>query len=230
MKEILVGSMPVAYRIGDLIYAPRITPADLNGRISGEFEEQLDQALQNMRSILVQAGARLESVAHVTVYFKDVAWRPRLNTVWGRWFPDPNDRPPHKYVPIPFDGDAVTELQVYAFAGATREVLEIPGVQHQDPMSMGVVIAGHIFSSRLFAGGGVQGIEAQTDACLTNMDRLLENAGATRQAVTQVKAFVKDPVDAAYLSRQLGNVDILVTDLPGLGIRLEIIGTASRSP
>lgn len=219
-----MGSMPAAYRIGDVIYAPRITPADLNGRITGEFEEQLDQALTNMKDILGDAGATLENVAHVTVYFKDVTWRPRLNTVWERWFPDPNDRPPHKYVPIPFDGDAVTELQVYAFAGARRQVLEIPGVQHQDPMSMGVKIGGHIFSSRLFAGGGVQGIEAQTDACLTNMDRLLENAGATRQALTQVKAFVKDPADAGYLSKRVDAVDVLVTDLPGLGIRLEIIG------
>lgn len=226
MKEILTGSMPAVYRIGDLIYAPRITPADLNGRIAGEFEDQLEQALQNMKSLLAEAGARLENVAHVTVYFKDVTWRSRLNTVWERWFPDASDRPPHKYVPIPFEGDAVTEIQVYAFAGARRQVLEIPGVQHQDPMSMGVKIAGHIFSSRLFAGGGVQGIEAQTDACLTNMDRLLENGGLTRDALTQVKAFVKDPADAVFLSQQLDEIDVLVTDLPALGIRLEIMGDA----
>jgi len=226
----LAGSMPVAYRIGDLIYAPGIIPADLNGRITGDFEDQLDQALQNMKTMLREAGTTLENVAHVTVYFKDVTWRPRLNTVWERWFPDPNDRPPHKYVPIPFDGVAVTELQVYAFAGARRQVLKIPGVQHQDPMTMGVKIAGHIFSSRLFAGSGVQGIEAQTDACLTNMDRLLENGGVTRDALTQVKAFVKDPADASVLADRLKGsavaLDVLVTDLPGLGLRLEIIGTA----
>lgn len=229
MKEILFNSMPAAYRIGDLIYAPRIAPTDLNGRIAGEFGEQLDQALTNMKAILGEAGATLENVAHVTVYFKDVTWCPRLNTVWERWFPDANDRPPHKYVPIGFEGDAVTELQVYAFAGARRQVLEIPGIAHQDPMSMGVKIAGHIFSSRLFASG-TQGIEAQTDACLTNMDRLLENGGATRDALTQVKAFVKDPAEAASLADRLKGspaaLDVLVTGLPGLGIRLEIMGDA----
>ncbi len=238
MLEILVGSQPGAYRIGDLIYAPRITPVDpATDKTPAEFEAQLEQALGNMRDILQRADAGLENVAHVTVYFKDVAWRPRLNTVWEQWFPDPKDRPPHKYVPVPFTGDIVTELQVYAFAGARRRVLEIPGISHQDPMAMGVEIAGHIFSSRLFAadpatGRSVQGLEAQTEVCLGNMERLLENAGAAKDALSQVKAFVKDPADAGLLSQRLEEmfaghppaIDVLVTDLPGLGIRLEIMG------
>ena len=94
---------------------------------------------------------------------------------------------------------------------------------------MGVKIAGHIFSSRLFATG-VQGIEAQTDACLANMERLLENGGVTKDALTQVKAFVKDPADAGVLATRLTGsaaaLDVLVTDLPGLGVRIEVMGDA----
>lgn len=229
--------IPTGIKIGPVIYAPSITGRDPEtGNLAEGFEGQLRLALQNMRATLERARATMANVAHVTVVMKDLSLRPTLNTVWVETFPDPTDRPPHIYVPAPLPGDLLVQLQMFALSGSRRQVLEIPGLAHQDPMSMGVKIANVIFSSRITAGApstgrSGEGAQEQADSVFNNVRRLLEQAGATPSNLTQVTAFVADSSARQVLTKpwqemfpsEEGRPALHVVEWGQAGVRLEIM-------
>jgi len=135
------SSRPSGVRLGAMLVAPALTSVDpCTGRLRGEgLEAQLRAAFENMILFLKAGGAGPEHVARVTVFLTDLAERQLLNVVWSELYPDPNDRPPHKYVPAALPEGVLATVQVLALPDAPRRVLEIPGLVHQDPMSMGAV-------------------------------------------------------------------------------------------
>jgi enamine deaminase RidA (YjgF/YER057c/UK114 family) len=170
--------------------------------VGDDFESQLHSALTNMQACLQRAGLDLSSVAHVTVYMPDVNLRPRLNTVWARWFPNAADRPPHKYVPVDLPAGRLAQLQVFALRDAARQVLEIPGLVHGDPMSMGVRMADLVFSSRIVGTNTATGTTPddpaqQATLAFDNVATLLSHAGASLSDLTQILAFITSDQDRA---------------------------------
>ena len=112
------------------------------GEMRGDgLEAQLRGAFANMDLFLKAGGAGREHVARVTVFMTDLAERQLLNVVWSELYPDPDDRPPHKYVPTALPSGQLVSIQVLALPGAARRVLTVPGLEHQDPMSMGALTA-----------------------------------------------------------------------------------------
>jgi 2-iminobutanoate/2-iminopropanoate deaminase len=226
------GPIPEAICIDDLFFAPHITPQG-----GGDFEGQLHAALTNMQTILHQAGLTKDSVAHVTVYMPDVNLRPRLNTVWAEWFPGAADRPPHKYVPVDdLPPGQLVRLQVFGVRNAQRQVLDVPGMAHGDPMSMGVRMGDLVFSSRIVGTNTATGTtppdpHEQARLALDNVRTLLSNAGARPADLTQILAFITDDVDRSALLEALPSsgappTRFLNAHLPGgTTVRLEIIAS-----
>ncbi len=58
--------------------------------------EQTDQALRNLREILTEAGASLETLVKITIFYADVDDFARINETYARWMPDP---PPARSAP-----------------------------------------------------------------------------------------------------------------------------------
>jgi len=196
--------IPTAVRLGHVLYMGTVTGHDANGALpDGGFAPQCRQALKNVVALLKQAGASLADVAHVSVYFRDAALRPVLNDVWVEFYPNAEDRPPHIYVPVDLPAGIEAQLQVIALPGERRKVLEIPGLKHQDPMSMGDSMGGLVFSSRLFGSEAFTGRQAgspeeQAEMVLGHARTLMEQAGGSIAGVKQVTAFVTDEsLDAA---------------------------------
>ncbi len=50
-------------------------------------EEQARSAFETLKSLLAPAGAGLEDVVRVTVYFQDMAYRSEFQKVWVEYFP-----------------------------------------------------------------------------------------------------------------------------------------------
>jgi 2-iminobutanoate/2-iminopropanoate deaminase len=223
--------IPEAICIGDLFFAPSLTAEHTDS-----FEAELRSALSSMQTCLATAGLSLGNVAHVTVYMPDLSLRPTLNDVWAEWFPNPADRPPHKYVP----GDQV-QLQVFAIRDSSRQALEIPGLVHGDPMSMGVRIGDLLFSSRVVGTDPVSGKtppepESQATIALDNVRTLLSQGGATPHDLSQVTAFItgdrdRQAVLAAWDAMFAGTatrptLKFLQANLTGTStVRLEIIAS-----
>lgn len=55
--------------------------------VHGDIEAQTEQVLKNLQAVLKEAKMGLENVVKTTVYLADLADFPRMNEVYGRYFP-----------------------------------------------------------------------------------------------------------------------------------------------
>jgi enamine deaminase RidA (YjgF/YER057c/UK114 family) len=191
------GSPPVGARLGSIVYAPSITAADpVSGRIArGTREEQIRAALENMDRFLDAAGIGRSQVARVAFYLNDVVNRDDLHRVWEEWYPDPPDRPPHIYLPVALPAGCEVMVQVIAVVAGERRVIEVPGIRHGDPMSMGALTGQLVTSSRVMAGRDGprdDSVAEWTRACFENVETLLRKGDSGWPAVRQLTAYVSD--------------------------------------
>lgn len=86
---------------GDLVFVSGQLGARADGTHTAElpFEDQVRQALANLRAALVAAGADLDSVVKLTAYIVDVAHWPRFNAVYASVMGAA--RPARTVVPVP---------------------------------------------------------------------------------------------------------------------------------
>ena len=61
------------------------------------FQAQVEQTLQNLKTVLQDAGADLAQVIKTTIYLSDIADRDELDEVYGRFFG--STRPSRSVVP-----------------------------------------------------------------------------------------------------------------------------------
>jgi len=232
--------VPAGIQIGSLMYLPELRGVDFSrGEMMNGYEQQIRQALRNAELTLEHAGATLDNVAHVTVYVAELdQGHEALNKIWPEFFPDASDRPPHKYLPASLPDGVLAQAHVTAVRGSRRAVLEIPGMKHSDPMSMGARIGSMIFSSRVVGtdtktGSMPEAPAEQAKRAFENVEKLLEQAGASPADLVQVTAFVPDAknrkaAEAAFIERfpkgsPAPKLNVLQVDLPaGATVRLEI--------
>ena len=55
--------------------------------MQGDIVVQTERVLQNLKAVLEACGASLESVLKTTVFLKDMGEFPKMNEVYGRYFP-----------------------------------------------------------------------------------------------------------------------------------------------
>lgn len=83
-----IGPYSQGMRLGDLIFTAGQIPLDPGSmEIVGEdVAEQTERVLQNLRAILIEAGASLTTVLKTTVYLADMDDFAAMNEVYGRHF------------------------------------------------------------------------------------------------------------------------------------------------
>ena len=83
-----IGPYSQGMRLGDLIFTAGQIPLDPGSmEIVGEdVAEQTERVLQNLRAILIEAGASLDTVLKTTVYLADMDDFAAMNEVYGRHF------------------------------------------------------------------------------------------------------------------------------------------------
>jgi 2-iminobutanoate/2-iminopropanoate deaminase len=115
---------------------------------------------------------------------------------------------------------------------------------HVDPIPMGIRIGRYLFSSRIMGtdpgtGRSAPDLETHTALCVQHLQTLVQGAGASMSDLTQAIAFVKQPEDGRYLSElwpklfpndaERPMLRLLTTDLPGLVIRMEVMGVLDHA-
>ncbi len=83
-----IGPYSQAIRTASMIYtAGQIGLDPVTGEISATtVEEQTRQVLTNLRNVLEAAGSSLEHVVKTTVFLKDMADFPKMNTIYAEFF------------------------------------------------------------------------------------------------------------------------------------------------
>lgn len=228
-------SRAAGIQFGDLVFLPWLT-AKPNGKgvSTDRTHGQLETVLTSMDVALAIARIGRPEVARATFFMRDVHERPVLNDVWEHWFPDPSDRPPHKYVPARLPDGCDVALQVIAVVGGKRSVLEIPGVSHVDPMAMGAQVKNLVTSSRLF--GTLSDLDEEMELVLNRVRILMQQAGGGLDEIQQATIFVgSQEIATAFRKRWKSywsqaahspRIHVIVTDLGGgIGFpRIEILG------
>src|SRR5216110_1454853 len=82
------GAYSQGWRAGDFIFVTGTGPVDpKTGKLAGEsIEEQTEQVISNMESVLAADHASLADVIKVTVHLSDTALFARYNAVYARRF------------------------------------------------------------------------------------------------------------------------------------------------
>jgi len=75
--------------VGDTLYVSGMGGEDAAGKIPGNFEAEVKQALDNIGAVLKAAGLALDNVVSVQVYLTDVSTFERMNVVYKAYFKDP---------------------------------------------------------------------------------------------------------------------------------------------
>ena len=203
------NSLPAGAKIGPVVVAPQILPVDpSSGKVvEGDMEAQLRAVFQNMDRVLQAGGAKRGDVARVTLFMRQVSDRTAMNKVYAEWYPDENTRPPHKYVPAELPEGVHATAQVIALPGGGVKDLEIPGIHHQDYMSLGGLCGNLVTSSRIFGtdpatGKGSQDPDEHTAIIFNNAGTILKMAGGDWKNVTQMTAFIGDMSLADTVKKQ----------------------------
>jgi enamine deaminase RidA (YjgF/YER057c/UK114 family) len=81
------NDMCMVVRAGNHIFLRGQTGFDLDGRFVGvgDAAAQTEQAMQNVATLLAEAGAKLEHICKITTYITDRAYRDPVYAVTGRW-------------------------------------------------------------------------------------------------------------------------------------------------
>ena len=86
--------IPMGVRIGGVVFSSGVMGRDpADDSLPADPARQAELMFRNARTLLAQAGATLDDVAHITVYVKDNAYREHLNREWLKAFPHEHDRP-----------------------------------------------------------------------------------------------------------------------------------------
>lgn len=84
------GAYSQGWRAGDFIFVTGTGPVDAAGKLVGEsIEEQTEQVITNIESVLAADNATLSDVVKVTVHLSDTAFFSRYNAVYARRFSVP---------------------------------------------------------------------------------------------------------------------------------------------
>lgn len=83
-----IGPYSQAMRLGDMVFTAGQIPLDPGTmEIVGEgVADQTERVMQNLRQILIEAGASMETVIKTTVYLADMDDFAAMNEVYGRHF------------------------------------------------------------------------------------------------------------------------------------------------
>jgi len=81
-------------RVGNMISSSGIMGADPStGTVPEDLESQCVFAFANMKTMVENAGGKLENIGSIKVYMKDRSQREAVNRPWLEMFPDEDDRP-----------------------------------------------------------------------------------------------------------------------------------------
>jgi 2-iminobutanoate/2-iminopropanoate deaminase len=181
---------------GDLVFvAGQGTRNPKTGQHPGTWEEQVQQSIENVRTVLKAGGMDLANIVSCHAYFADLNDRPRMNKVYGGLF---NINPPVRTAVEVVSMPDEARLEMTCIAARELEARKVPG--------RGTVRVGNwIFTSG--TAGGVQGgkmaedFEGQAKQTLENLSETLKGANLAFKDVVWANIYLDNPANLPALEK-----------------------------
>ena len=108
--------IPFGARVGNMIFSSGILGADPStGTVPEDLESQCEFAFVNMKTMVENAGGKIENIGSIKVYMKDRSQREAVNKPWLEMFPDADDRPARHAIEYDaFPPGVLVQLEVIA--------------------------------------------------------------------------------------------------------------------
>ncbi len=86
-----IGTYSQAVRVGNTIWVSGQIPLDPQTKelVTGDFEAQARQVFQNLKAIVVAAGASLDDVVKATIFLIDLSHFALVNKIMAEYFREP---------------------------------------------------------------------------------------------------------------------------------------------
>jgi len=111
-----IGPYSQAVRVGDLLFTSGQIPIDpaTGAMITGGIEAQTTRVMENLKAVLLAAGAELTQVVKTTVFLKDLGDFAAMNAIYERYFaPEGTVAPARSTVQVAaLPKDALVEIDV----------------------------------------------------------------------------------------------------------------------
>jgi len=204
--------LPMGAKMGALVFSSVIAPENpKDGKLVAGPLPQIDRCFDNMKLMMKSAGGSDAGINHVWVFMKDFAHQHAMVERWVKDYPEFGDRPARKTLPYDLAGDSQIQVQLTGYLGARRKNYEVPGVGHEDPIPMGSSIGPLLQSSGMFGidpstGKRSEGLDAQLETGLRNVQGLLKQAGMNEDSVAHLTVMLQDFSDAPRISKGLAKL------------------------
>jgi len=212
-----------------------------DGSMSSKFEEQVRQALDNVKMVVETAGLTMNHVVYMQVYLEDISNYQKLNRVSAQYF---SETPPARAVlgvaRVPQRGIEINAVAVRNLAG--KRAVVPPRYRSTEPVSPGILTYDRLFVSGMLgrdpATGRVPDEPAlQVDLALDGLEAVVEAAGLKLGHMVFVNPYLTNQIPGQVMNQhyakrfEFGNTParatIEVSSLPD-GAHVEYTGVAVR--
>ena len=109
-----IGPYSQGIIVNNLFFSSGQIPLTAEGKmVTGDVREQTHQVFKNLKAVLKEAGASLETVIKATVFIKSMEDFSNINDVYGEYFS--NHKPARSCVEVArLPKDALIEIEVVA--------------------------------------------------------------------------------------------------------------------
>jgi len=226
---------------GDYVYISAQGPRRADGALPSTFNEQVRQALDNVKTIVESAHLTLEHVVYMQVYMEDVSKYGEMNKVFAEYF---GQTLPARAVlgvarvaesPIQMNAVAVRSLE-------DKKAIYLPKYKSEDPAPPAMLTHDRLFVSSMPGSDPASGEvpadpSAQVDFALDRMAEVVKAAGLDLKNMVFVNPYLTSDLPTRVMNQryarrfEFGNTParatIEVSSLPG-GAHIEYTGVAVR--
>jgi reactive intermediate/imine deaminase len=235
----IAGPYSPGVMANDFLYVAGQGPVGSDGRAAADFDGQMRQTLENLKSVLAAGGLTMQHVVFAHVYLTDMANYERMNRLWVEAFPH---APPARAVlgVYKLPGEGLVEISAVAFKDLARRSVLVPPGYPASPASPGVIAGAKVYLSGFLgvdaAGNVPADPTAQVEAAFDQMKKTLGVAGLDYRHVVFVNPYLTEKVmgvmNKIYASHfEFDNTParatIRATSLP-LGANIEFTAVAVR--
>ena len=225
---------------GDYVYVSGQGPRRPDGNLPATFEEQVRQALTNIKTIIEAAGLTMDNVVYTQVYLEDVGKYDQMSKVFSQYFP--KSSPARAVLGVARVPDSPIEINAVAVRDLTDRRAIYPPNYKPDGTSPGVLTHDRLFVSGMRGSDSETGKipddpAAQVDLALDRMQAVVKAAGLEMANMVFVNPYLTSDIphrvmNERYARRfEFGNTParatIEVSSLPG-GAHIEYTGIAVR--
>ena len=226
---------------GDYVYVSGQGPRGPDGTLPAAFRAQVRQALDNVESVIKDAGLTMEHVVYTQVYLDDVSKYSEMNDVFAQVFS--KTLPARAVLGVAKLPDGAIQINAVAVRSLEgRRAVYPPGYKSSDSASPGVLTRDRLFVSGMEGADASTGQvptdpAAQVDLALDRMKAVVEAAGLDLRHMVFVNPYLTTDVPTRVMNDryarrfEFGNTParatIEVSSLPG-GAHIEYTGVAVR--